>query len=363
MNKKPLSISAYQTYVECPAKFKLHYQDRIRPVTQMSYFIFGSAVDKMLNALLTGEGTPLFRLVKEMQRLLSEEVEYLATDYDGELLSSEQKLKLIKKCRKYGYKGDDIDSLVAGLISKPFADLSTNQKKALSLCCHRSLTMKAVLMLDAYRAKVLPKLSNIGNVQKEYKWKDAAGNEFIGIIDFTATLNGWDITGDNKTAGNPERDYTQDSVRTSIQFSAYQPQTGKSHAAYFVMSKMMRKNRVKTCSICDNDGTGKRHKTCEAVLTDETGATFGRCNGEWIETVRPEADVLIRVDEVPREEQAIVQKAMSGVAEAVKCGSFPENLKSCKKQYGPKTVYCPYYNYCRGGSMDGLEVKKEDPKK
>jgi hypothetical protein len=355
--KKPLSISAYGTYSECPTKFKLHYVDRIRPVTQMSYFIFGSAVDKMLNALLTGDGDPMVACNQEMARLLTEEVEYLATDYDGELLSDEAKAVLIKGCLKHGYKGDDIDALVSGLISKPFNELSQNQKKALSLCCYASLLMKAGLMLEAYKAKVLPKLSNIGNVQKEYRWQDVAGNEFIGIIDFTATFNGWEITGDNKTAGNPERDYTQDSVRTSIQFSAYQPQTGKSHAAYFVMSKMMRKNRVKTCSVCENDGTGKRHKLCDA----EVAGT--RCNGEWIETVRPEADVLIRVDEVPSEEQAIVQKAMSGVAEAVKCGAFPENLRACKKQYGTKTVYCAYYNYCRNGSMDGLEHKPEEKDK
>lgn len=354
--KKPLSVSGATTYWECPAKFDLHYNKRIRPVTQMSYFIFGSAVDKAINALLEGKLDPLGECESELKRLLSEQVEYLAADYDGELLDEATKERLLQDCRIHGYSGTNVDALASTLMAKPYRDLSDNQKKALSLCCHASLKVKASLMLDAYKSKVLPRLSNIRDVQKEYRWKDAHGNEFVGIIEFRATLDGWDLITDNKTSSNPDRDYGIDSVRTSIQLSAYCSQTGDTHAAYIVLGKAMRKNRVKTCSVCGNNGTGKRHKTCEV----ETAGV--RCNGEWIETIQPEAEVLIRRDEVPAEEIAIVQDALTGVANAVACGSFPKNLKSCRKQFGPKTVLCPYYQYCRNGSMEGLELVSEKEK-
>ncbi len=353
--KKPLSVSGYNTYVECADKFDKHYNKRIRPIATMSYFTFGSAIDKGLNALLEQSGDANEECMSELKRLLKEPTEFIPNDYDGELIPEDVKKSILKKCKKYGYKGTNIDSLVRALFQKPYSDLSDNQKKVLSTCCYESLKIKSELMIIAYKKHVLPKLKNIGNVQKEYRWSDKKGNDFLAKIDFTATYNGFKVTPDNKTSSNPARDYGPDSVRDSMQLSAYCPQTGTTHGAYFVMSKQIQKNRVRTCVKCGNVANGS-HRKCEKEVKKV------RCNGDWEHTIDPRAEILIRVDEVPKSERKITQEALTGVAEAVKAGQFPKNLKSCRKQYGPKTVYCPYYNLCRNGSMKGLEVKPPDKK-
>ncbi len=352
MSFKPLSVSAYNIYSECPAKFDLQYNQGIKPVRQPSYFAFGSAVDRAFNALLSNEGDAFVELSKELQRVLDEPTDFLTTDYDGELLSEDRRAGLVTKCRAAGFPGDDIEKLLA-LFEKDQASLSDKQSKCLAIICHASLIEKGKLMIEAYKKYVLPKLTEVKDVQKKVTWKDEKGNEFVGVLDFTAKYNGHPITADNKTSA--PRVYNENSVKTSIQFAAYTAQTNITLAAYFVMNKAIQKNRVKTCSVCGNDGTGKRHKTCDAEIEHMGG--LDRCNGDWLETIQPEALVEIYVDEVPESERKITQDALTGVAEARKTGCFPKNLKSCIQKFGQRESKCPYYDYCRNGSMKGL-VKK-----
>lgn len=349
---RPLSISAYQTYMENPAVYKASYIDRIRAIVQMSYFIFGKAVDLGCNALLLRNGDARSICDQEIRRLLIEPVEFIPSDYDGELLDDDAKSRILKECRKAGYKGDDVDSLMTSLLSKPFKELSGGQRRALAHGCYESLKAKAFLMLDAYSTKVLPQLSDIRDVQKEYKWVDQFGNEFVGIIDFRARFNGVDVTADNKTASNPSRDYTEDVVRNSIQFSVYNEQTKDTHSAYFVMDKRIKKNRIKTCTQCGHIAKSS-HKTCPV----ETGKV--RCDGEWLQTIKPEADIVIRFDQVSGDTQKLVKRAMSETANAIKAGIFPLNVAALKKRYGDKEVVSPYYEYFLNGSMNGLKIEEK----
>lgn len=353
--KKPLSISSYSLYMECPAKYEIQKIQRLQPVHTMSYFIFGSAVDKALNALLLNEGDPYEIADLELDRIMNEEVDFLPNDYDGEIIPDEEKKLLLTVCKTIGYKGEDIDSLASTLLGKPYKERSVGQKTALARLVVESLRVKARLMIDAYKRKVLPMIDKIESVQNELKWTDEKGQEFIGIPDKRVTLRGYgSLIGDNKTSSNPQRDYDQNSVKRSMQLSIYTKIEGVDKAAYFALGKNLKKNRVKTCSECGNDGTGKRHKTCDAILDDGL-----RCDGEWNETIKPEVEVHIVIDKINPEEQAISQRALSNVAESIAKGCFPQNLKACVQKFGPKESVCPYYNYCRNGSREGL-VKKED---
>lgn len=337
--------------MECPAKYDLQYRQKIRPVRQPSYFVFGSALDKGFNELLLGK--PMEEAIKAMKqelgRLLKEPVEFFFNDYDSELFSDETKDRLLKECNKAGYPGDNIEALVA-LFDKEIDTLSPKQAKCLGILCHASLLEKALLMLSTYQKKVLPRLSEIKNVQLEVKWKDHLNNEFVMVEDFEANLDGIPVTADNKTSA--PRVYNENSVKTSIQFAVYTSKTGVNRCAYFVLNKAIQKNRVKTCSKCGNDGTGKQHRTCDKEIEGV------RCKGDWNQTIDPEALVEIWVDEVPEAEQKLVQEALTGFAEAVKAEVFPKNLKSCIQKFGNRESKCPYYDYCRSGSMKGLEKKK-----
>lgn len=344
--KRPLSISSYNTYVECPFKYKMDKIERLRPKRQPSYFIFGSAVDRGLNAMLLEDGSPLEACEDELVRLITTDIEFLPMDYDGEIIDDVTKKKLLEVVKTFGYTGDDVDSLVSSLFAKGQENLSDNQRKALALCCTASLKAKAKLMLDAYKRHVMPTIRKVESVQKELRWVDAHGNEFIGVVDMIAD----GVVRDNKTASRP---YDSDAVRTSAQLAIYTRVLNKDRAGFFVMEKMIRKNRVKTCKECGNDGTGKRHKTCDRVLS-----VGQRCNGEWSETIKPEVAIQFLTDVVPKHEQDITQEALTGVAESIKAGCFPKNLKSCRVKYGTKEVKCPYFEFCRTGSKHGL-VKLE----
>lgn len=335
-------------FMECPAKFDLHHNQGIRPARQPSYFVFGSAMDKAFNAILLGksDSEAIGEMATELHRVFTEPVEFFVNDYDPELFSEETKDHLLDKCKKAGFPGDNIETLTA-LFERDWDSLSEKQVKCLSIICHQSLLEKGVLMIKTYKQLVLPRLSEIKNVQKEIKWADPKGNQFIMVEDFEAKLDGIPITADNKTSA--PRVYNEGSVKTSIQFAVYSSQTGVSRCAYFVFNKAIQKNRIKHCSVCGNDGTGKRHKTCDKDIDGQ------RCDGEWTQSIAPEALVEIWVDDVPATEQKLAQEALTGVAEAAKAGHFPKNLKSCIQKFGSRESKCPYYDYCRSGSKKGLK--------
>ncbi len=306
-------------------------------------------MDKAFNALLLKKDNAEQEMTQELSRLLNEPTEFLFNDYDPELFSEETRQRLLVQCKEQGFPGDNVDVLIQ-LFERDINSLSVRQSKSLAILCHASLLEKGKLMIEAYKKHVLPKLTDIEDVQKEITWTDEHGNPFVLVLDFRGKYNGHPVTADNKTSA--PNVYSETSVQTSLQFAVYTTHTKIKAAAYFVLNKQIQKNRIKTCSICNNDGTGKRHKTCDAIR-DGT-----RCDGAWNESIQPEALVEIWMDEVPTAEQAIAQSALTSVAEAVKKNSFPKNLKSCIQQWGRRKSKCPYYDYCRNGSTAGLEKKK-----
>jgi hypothetical protein len=195
MKLREQSVSAYNTFMECPAKYDLHYNHRIRAVRQPSYFVFGSAMDKAFNTLLLGktDDEAKTEMVLELKRLLTEPIQFLENDYDAELIDEKERAFLLNLCKDIGFPGDDINALTA-LFERDVESLSEKQSNCLAIICHHSLATKGFLMIEAYKRHVLPRLSDIKNVQKEVKWTDAKGNTFVMVQDFEAKLDGVPIT-------------------------------------------------------------------------------------------------------------------------------------------------------------------------
>lgn len=364
---KAMSVSRANTYFECARKYKHQEIDGIVPEYSPSYFKFGSVVDAGCNVLLNGGSDALAKSTvdKELDKLKSEKTQYFEFDWDTELISEEVRADVLKQAQSFGYPGDNVDLLVAKLFAKPFKELSENQRKALGCAVIESLRVKAHLMLVAYKANVMPLLTDVKGVQKFLSWTDDKGNKFSGVIDYQASMSGHGpVLPDNKTSNNPERDFGPDSVRTSFQLAVYTGVERTPKAAYIVMGKKIRKNKIKKCEKCGYISQGS-HKTCDnVVLVPDPNPvsnfkTEERCHGEWIVTIAPEAVITIVVDEVPAEEQRFAQEVLTGVAEAVKAGAFPMNPNACRKKFGANVGYCEYLNLCRNGSMDGLERKKK----
>lgn len=339
--KSPISHSAYNKYVTCPKQYDLHYNKRIRPTGNLCHLVFGAAMDAAFNALLLKKPeTAVTEAQKELDRLLTQSVDFkLGEDYDPELLTDAEKADLLKECMKFGYKGDNVDSLALTLLGKP--TLSPGQRKALSVLCRASLIAKAKLMIEAFKKEVLPYIDEVIGVQKK------AGS---GFIDMVVRLKGRSeiFVGDNKTAGGwaLRNIYTEDAVKWSVQLADYAAYENVSNGLYVVFDKQIKKNRIKQCKICGHIPDNNRTKTCNAENAN------GRCGGEWIETIQPEASVRMVLGEISDALKKNVTEAKAGVEKGIAAGVFPRNLNACKMQYGKP---CPYINYCWEGKMDGLE--------
>lgn len=340
---KPISFSSYSKYVTCPKMYDLHYNERLRPDTVPAHLIFGSAVDAGVNAMLLETGSPLEAVEQVLQRLVIEKVTFKEKDYDGELIDPLTKQTLLQKLVEFGYQGDDVDGLVKSLFQK--TDRSENQQKALTLACATSLKALAKLQLDAFRRDILPELQTTIAVQSK-RTLEYRGKPIDIIIDLETELrNQGHVILDVKTASQP---YLPDAVLKSVQLALYSAVTGVKKAAFAVLPKRVRKDRIKTCSLCGHDGSASRAKTCDQE------DTHGRCHGDWIQTISPKVEAQLLVDEIPDKTREIVIEALMDVQKGIDNEVFPRNLTACDSQYGAP---CPYKKYCWSNDSTGL--KKE----
>lgn len=336
VSNKPWTISftAYSKWVTCPKSFDLYYNKKIRPIHSPAHLIFGSAVDKALNSLLENPDdidAALFAGDFELGKLIGSNIIVTKADWDHELITDRTSKGMLDKLSEYGYKGNDPLALATHLFSKEDSELTPNQvnaKKYLAFC---SMSEKMGLIVDSFKRHIIPKIGELHSVQTKVK---------RGVFDFEATFTKFGrCVVDNKTSSRP---YEDDAIMWSVQLAGY----GAARAMYIVFNKQVRKNRTKVCSVCGNNGTGGRHKTCDKV-TDGT-----RCNGEWTEEICPEIIPQILVDDIPESTRKLVEDAYNDVEKMIALGVFPRNLQACHNQYGRP---CEYRELCWHNKMDGLK--------
>lgn len=336
--KKKLSHSACGKYMDCPFSFDAYYNQKLQPIKKGSPLVFGNGMDAAINAMLltSHDAEP----IDEYRRAVAETELGRMTpskyDFDADLLDSVRIELLLKKLNQVGYKGDDPIKLYYSLMDKQ--DLSENQEKALDLICREVLEVKAELMIKAYKKIVLPYILKVYNVQK------ASGP---GYLDATVEWRGkGKIILDNKTSGQR---YQDNAVEYSTQLAMYAAEEKINNVAYVVMVKNIKKNKEKICSECGNNGTGKRHKSCDYIIDD--GA---RCAGEWTETINPEAEIQIIHGVITDKVMEVAAELQRNVQVAVDAKLFHCNAGKCNSMYGKQ---CEYKDYKHKGSLEGLELR------
>lgn len=185
-------------------------------------------------------------------------------------------------------------------------ELRLDKKTQAYLC----LRQKGAIMLSTYIEEFVPKLDKVLAVQVETNMNSSEGSQLVGVVDFIATLkgDGEPILFDNKTAS---KKYPKNSVVKSEQLSSYCYATGLKRAGYVVITKKFEK------------GT------------------------------KPEIQILVDNIDPAVEEQVIDN--LSEIAHKINLKEFEPNFgAACNSYFGSK---CPYYAYCRNGSMENL-VKK-----
>lgn len=286
-----LSFSAAQKYILSPFSYYAHYFLRLRESTSSSALIFGSALDSGLNSLLRDKGNndPIDidkakqEFTREMlQSLANGPIKYSKADLDESLLTSE-----------------DMQSDVHP-----------------SWLC---LVRKGEILIEEYAEQVIPRIEEVILVQHNISLKNDYGDEFIGVIDFVAKIEGkiWVI--DNKSSSVS---YTDSSASESPQLASYYESLRDKYelagVMFCVIPKKVRKKKLPRVEI----------KLIPGVI-----------------------------------DESLIEKTFEDydkVLQGIKTAYFPcIPEKCCATPWG-----CSFERYCRSGGEDttGLEYVKESKK-
>lgn len=284
-----------------PRAWYLHYQLRLRSVTNSSPLFFGNAIDLALNELLDQKKANeapdtgiAFRKFKTA---------WLTGEVDGETL------ELWKPgCIKFSKS--DLDESI--FTEEDKVEISEGRDPSWV-----SMKRKAYMMILAYAEQVIPRIKKVHFVQKQIKITNEAGDSFVGFIDFCAEWeDGKTYIFDNKTSSIK---YAADAVETSEQLSTYyeamRDELKIDGAGYVVIPKKMRKQKM------------------------------------------PLVPIEIRLGEINEE---LIEKTFSmydEVLEGIKLGKFECNPEMCASTpWG-----CGYEKYCasNGKDLTGLKFYKK----
>jgi hypothetical protein len=327
----------------------------------------GSAVDKAVEFLMqnpTGNAVAVFLKhwnfaeINGVNTYLPEatNIVYAESDFDDDLLSPEDWTK-IQTIIESAYEDSPQESPQA-FVSKiygiksnvGFDNLSQQMKKILNYANWLSLRAKGILMLKAVERDFLPNITKIHSTQEKVELTSDDGDSIVGYIDLVASWKGYDkpIILDVKTSARKYDEQT--SVIMSPQLSLYlhsmtEKYDNTRYAGFLVLSKSIKKNRVKICSVCRYDGSGARHKTCSNEIEGK------RCGGEWKETMNCEATTQIIIDKIPERTEEIVMENMGMISESIKNGIFHRNLNACLQPFP-----CEFKDLCYKDSMKDLIV-------
>lgn len=358
-----LSYSQLRTYSECGKKYFYHYKQGLRERTKSGALLFGTAFDKAVEAVLKDRNVDekaIFDDIWTTQEINGKQVYlpdstlavYASADFDSDVLLEEDARFLKAKAKEllpdlFNEVEEDVEALYNQCKTfksqKAFRSFKEEENKFLNLCSWCSLRRKGHLMLDEHRRYILPRIKEVKGTQVEINLDNGVGDSLLGFADLVCTWDsGETLVLDYKTSSI---DYEEDSVRTSPQLTIYGHALNIKRAGFIVFKKGVKKNRTKICSICKNDGSGARHKTCANEVDGK------RCNGAWIETLKPEIEIQIIIDDIPPRTEEIVMENIEVINKAINSEIFPRNFDNCIKPWGR----CAFYGLCHSNDASDLE--------
>lgn len=201
-----ISHSKVELYSQCSMKYKFKYIDKLEPDKTFTPLLFGSAIDKALNYILT--------------RTKRKHVVYR----DTATLIFQKYL-----CKWYGQ-----NELVFFKNEMPHENATQEE-------VWNHLFKVGVNMIDTYISAILPTFAEIISVQTRKEIPNEEGDILVLITDFTAKLHdGRIVTFDNKTTTDLKT-YGPSSVAKSQQLAIYTEFEESKLAGYIALSKKLNK--------------------------------------------------------------------------------------------------------------------------
>lgn len=364
-----LSHSSIYTYSTCSRKFDLHYNKRLRSRVISGALLFGSAMDKALGTLLETKDLETAKkqffqtwTFQEINGILTplnntDKVVYAQKDYDADLIFAEDELTF-KTLFNNEKSLKQLTAFYRELKKEKGHNGLTEEQKLIYNYGHWvCLLNKGLIMLEGYHKHILPRIKKVYSQQKKISIKNSEGDEIIGYIDLIAEMDDGKIyILDHKTSSS---EYDQDSAMQSPQLILYYHAEKDAFKAqgvgFIVLYKQLNKNKVKICTKCQYDGSGGRHKTCPQMTEKISDYPSTRCEGEWKETIAPEARFDVILNEVPESAEILVMDTFDLSAQGIKKEVFTPNLNAC----GTGEWICQFKKLCWKGKDDDLIVLSE----
>lgn len=359
-----LSHSSVNRYTDCAKSWELHYKEKLRSKVMSSALLFGTAIDKATETyLLTKDKT---KTLNEFYKIWDEQeingqptrlsnctkIVYANSDYDSDLLSSDD-ISYLGVHYSITDSLEEIESIYSQKDVIGFDMLSKERKQLLNNANWLCLRRKGELMIEEAARILDANVEAVHGAQVPVKLINETGDEITGFADAVVDWKGYGqpIIIDFKTS---TRLYDSDAVEKSHQLALYVNGLSENYkntrfGGYVVLHKGIKKNKLKVCNKCGFDGSSTRHKTCINEVDSK------RCNGDYKETIRPEATSQVLIGTVPARLEEIVMENMEAVNSLIKVGIFPRNLQSCEKPWGK----CDFYEVCHANKFDKVS-KKED---
>lgn len=333
---KPLSKSAMAKYLQCPFSYEQHYIKRVRPIKVRSPLFFGIGLDAGLNSiLLKSEETPLDAYRYAVKHIELGKMQPSRYDYDKYIITYKEKEEALKFLKTLGYKGNDCDELWNNLLDKH--KLSKKQEKALDYLARISLEKKALLLFDAYKYQIIPRIKKVLAVQKQ------VGPGYLDVK--LVWEDGKTYIADNKSAAI---EYDENEADYDFQMTSYAIEENIDNTLFIVLPKKIDKVFNKTCKDC-----GKvcktQHKTCAVEIHGK------RCGGQFTTSIEFKVEIQVVKGKVTKMMKKRVKEIQDKVKATIEEGRFHCNFASCSNQYGRP---CEYRDLYWKGKMDGLEKAK-----
>lgn len=347
--KYPVSYSAMQKYLRCPASYDYHYNQRIRPKFTSSSLVFGIALDKAVNLLLETHPKEVSddKLKKSIHEDLFRDewgtVKPSTKDWDPdlfELVDKTRKNRVIGNAQGLDMLNDEysVNSLMTTLFEKEEPDKFG--LAVLDSFCRECLNIKAFFLVKAYQRDVLPKIKKV--ISSQERLKNGVIDAEIQFIDNVTRIV------DNKTSTGL---YADDQIDFSMQLTMYARAKKVEDVAYIIMNKNLVKDRIKTCKKCGviNKST---HQSCNEMIDMKDGKKPQRCHGEFDIVINIKGETQVIFGKITKKMKRVAAETVKSVKKAIKACIFPCNFDQCNNQFGKA---CDYRDLKWKGSMKGLK--------
>ena len=245
-----ISHSRVELYTQCPRKYQIKYIEKLEPNKTFTPLLFGSAIDKALNYVLTRtkrkhvvyEDTAKAIFLKNMQKWAGQ----------NELIF---------------FKNEMPDIMEEGLDPQ--------------WAVWEHLCGVGIAMIQTYIEEILPLFKEILSVQTKKLIPNEEGDELILITDFMAKLHDDRVVVfDNKTSTDVKKGYPKSSVAKSQQLAIYAEFSNTKLAGYVALQKKLKDGKVVWAMIIDEipeEQTAKAFDKIDEALRGIKNEIFPPC--------------------------------------------------------------------------------------